>query len=409
MVGSGQQVVAKKWMLKRGDKEHGPMSSAQLKKLAKDGKLKPSDLVQVDGGDWKLVTSVKGLIEEKPPVASPTPPPIPQAAGPATPSTSEATPFPEWYATKWPSKLRWYFQGPLWLFYGFVWIPVWYVVTTTAGGVKERGAALPGTGKAIACLPLLLPFVLVGGFSSNSPSSNRLSSNRSDLFEGEADTEVANSGPPHGQLAGVWRGRDNTVYELRLKEHRDGSYIYESIRERQRTGLYPVMIFNDDGTMTYLAEHQDWMAKYEIKEGQRLTMVGTLNYQRGLDTGKFDIAHFWTRIDGKGFTPFISLKGTWKCRKTGANFNFKLPKKSSFVGVRSASFDVDKAGEQWEFNFRESGIVYAHPKKNVANSRSRIGKFSYDGTTLIIKLALTAVRADLGKIPWEYEFELQRY
>ena len=380
------------------------MSSAQLKKLADDGKLKASDQVQVDGGSWKPIASVKGLGVSKPSSSAAAPPPIPHTASESPPtSPSGATPFPEWYATKWPSNLRWYFQVPLWLFYGFVWIPVWYVLTTTAGGVKERWAGLPWTGKAIACLPLLLPFVLVGGFSSsNSPSSGRISSNRSGPFEGEADTEVANSGPPHGQLAGTWKTKGGTIWKLTKIESGESTVFYED----KVTGAN--IAFSKDGRIVFVDEHMTINGTYKIHEGGNRISISGLGKVDGTDV-KALITDEWSRIDGKGYKPFITVGGSWKCRKTGLNFHFKQAPKSSSVGRRTATFAVDKAGEVWSFNFDENGIVYAHPKKNVANSRSRIGKFSYDGTTLIIKLALTAVRADLGKIPWEYEFELQRY
>ncbi|MEZ5943970.1 MAG: hypothetical protein R3C18_21445 [Planctomycetaceae bacterium] len=119
------------------------------------------------------------------------------------------------------------------------------------------------------------------------------------------------------------------------------------------------------------------------------------------------------------FPTFTLAKGVWKCRKTGLNFYFeplivtgpngeKGVPKSILVNHSTAPYTVTKAGEVWTFDFHENGIVYASPQKNVENKRSRIGQFSFDGEKLDIKLALTASRADLGKIPWEYEFELVR-
>lgn len=118
------------------------------------------------------------------------------------------------------------------------------------------------------------------------------------------------------------------------------------------------------------------------------------------------------------FPSFALAKGVWKCRKTGLNFFLEplivtgpdgkkgIPK--SIATHRTALFSVSKSGEEWTFDFHENGIIYASPKRNVENKRSRIGRFSFDGQTLDIKLALTASRKDLGNIPWEYEFELVR-
>ena len=67
--------MAHQWTIKRGQKEHGPVSSAQLRKMAIDGKLKPTDLVRCgDTDEWREASSVAGLfsvnLEAKPESAS---------------------------------------------------------------------------------------------------------------------------------------------------------------------------------------------------------------------------------------------------------------------------------------------------------------------------------------------------
>ncbi|QDU94051.1 hypothetical protein Pla8534_18370 [Lignipirellula cremea] len=49
-------------MVKRGENEHGPVSSGQLRNLASSGKLRPNDLVRHGENDaWKEAASVAGL------------------------------------------------------------------------------------------------------------------------------------------------------------------------------------------------------------------------------------------------------------------------------------------------------------------------------------------------------------
>lgn len=55
--------MAIKWTVKRDQKEHAPVSSEQLRNLARAGKLKPTDLVRRgETGDWKKASSVAGLL-----------------------------------------------------------------------------------------------------------------------------------------------------------------------------------------------------------------------------------------------------------------------------------------------------------------------------------------------------------
>ena len=57
--------MATGWIIKRNDKENGPFSAQQLKKLATSGKLKPEDLVRKQpGGKYQRANSIKGLFPE---------------------------------------------------------------------------------------------------------------------------------------------------------------------------------------------------------------------------------------------------------------------------------------------------------------------------------------------------------
>lgn len=55
-----------KWYIKRNDKQAGPFETAQLKKLARDEKIKPSDLLRRDDQEaWHKAESFRGLFAER--------------------------------------------------------------------------------------------------------------------------------------------------------------------------------------------------------------------------------------------------------------------------------------------------------------------------------------------------------
>lgn len=83
--------MASEWFYRVDDKKRGPVGSADLKRLADSGVIKPADLIWKEGlAGWVAASSIKGLF---PQVASPPPPPPPEppvarpAAPPAAPSS----------------------------------------------------------------------------------------------------------------------------------------------------------------------------------------------------------------------------------------------------------------------------------------------------------------------------------
>src|SRR5947209_3115441 len=58
--------VSSVWYVERDSEPVGPMSAAQLKRLADDGKLKPTDRVRRDEGAWVAASTVKGLFSPAP-------------------------------------------------------------------------------------------------------------------------------------------------------------------------------------------------------------------------------------------------------------------------------------------------------------------------------------------------------
>lgn len=54
--------MSQEWYYSVDGSQQGPVSAAELKKLATDGKLKPEDLVWKDGmAEWKAASTIKGL------------------------------------------------------------------------------------------------------------------------------------------------------------------------------------------------------------------------------------------------------------------------------------------------------------------------------------------------------------
>lgn len=155
--------MSRAWYAKRGDREIGPIDQLTLENWASVGRLRPSDHVrQQDETGWRPAAKAVSIQNQ------------PAMADELSPSDNAppATSFGAWYQRCWLSKLPWYGQAPLWLFYGFVWIPIWYIATATpAGGIRQRWVSLSLTGKAVACLPLLLVVLLIG-VPSTAPRSD---------------------------------------------------------------------------------------------------------------------------------------------------------------------------------------------------------------------------------------------
>ncbi len=83
--------MASEWFYRVDDKKRGPVGSADLKRLADSGVLKPADLVWKEGlAAWVAASSIKGLF---PKVAFPAPPPPPEppVARPAAPPAAPVT------------------------------------------------------------------------------------------------------------------------------------------------------------------------------------------------------------------------------------------------------------------------------------------------------------------------------
>jgi len=360
------------WFIRRGNTEHGPFSSKQMRAMATSGKLKADDMVQKGrSAKWAKASSVKGLFpgnEER-----------------VVPATAPTT--PEAPATDPPTKKT---RTPRTLLLGCA--GAFVLMTLVCSGLMHLGSTARDVGRNAV-------------EQANRPPENA---------------------PAHARLAGMWRGNDGQIYDFRFQRRRGEGYQYEDVQGDNPNGHFPSVSFDDDGRMTYISAYVSIFAEYRLEDDNRMKVVGKGTAYKGDQKMEALINDTWTRIDGNAqadsapsFPTFSSAKGAWKCRKTGLNFLFepllvmgpdgkKAVPKSPLASHQTALFTVTKGGEVWTFDFHENGIIYASPKENVDNRRSRIGQFTFNGQTLDIKLALTASRDDLGTIPWEYEFELVR-
>ena len=137
--------MASDWYYAKGKQKVGPVDATELKRLAATSILMPEDLVWKQGQPkWLQASSVKGLFPDTSSratgTAAPTPTPTVAVALPAITATeAQQKSMPPSVATKKATFLQWYrhkfgnqwivVQGLLWLFYGFIWIPMLWLFT----------------------------------------------------------------------------------------------------------------------------------------------------------------------------------------------------------------------------------------------------------------------------------------
>ena len=96
--------MATRWYYGKDGVKHGPLSAAQIKKLADSGDLAPSDLVWKEGmARWVEASTVPGLFA---PAAAESPPEAPRADELPSTGSSPALPMPQESHSAPPSKRR---------------------------------------------------------------------------------------------------------------------------------------------------------------------------------------------------------------------------------------------------------------------------------------------------------------
>src|SRR5262245_37150544 len=167
--------MATDWYYSKNGSKYGPVASAELKALARAGKLMPTDLVWKEGvSSWKPAANVKGLFAAAPPpipLFAAAPPPIRRAIQLEPPPVESTFPEPTWSevtpagpAFDWPSMLLWVYRVLLAVAVVGIASP-WYAASTeiSAPLIGSGGSQTSATGLSIAwgVLSLLL---LLGGW-----------------------------------------------------------------------------------------------------------------------------------------------------------------------------------------------------------------------------------------------------
>jgi hypothetical protein len=135
--------MASQWFFRRGDQTFGPFGSSDLKQLAAQGQLLPSDFVQKEGHrSWRPASELQGLFA----TAQPAKEPIWEAEVVAQPvqRPEQKMLFAEWHADffKFAFDLgppfSYIIVGLIWFFYGFLWIPIVYLLAAPQGSRRPR-------------------------------------------------------------------------------------------------------------------------------------------------------------------------------------------------------------------------------------------------------------------------------
>lgn len=150
------------WYVTMARSELGPLSDAQLRQLANEGKLGRDDVVRKEGvANATTASRIQGLFS----VACPPPPP------PTAPPRVRIGTFSQWYgdhAGKWEMP----FQVLAWIFYGFLWIPAWWGFTLW----NDQEPALQTKGKRVLGL-VAVGFVVMFAFAALGRTNQRQRAN----------------------------------------------------------------------------------------------------------------------------------------------------------------------------------------------------------------------------------------
>lgn len=377
---------AREWFIRRGEKEHGPFTSKQLRAMAVSGKIKTDDLLRKgDSSNWIKAGSVKGLFA----------------------STNRSG------------------EG----------VEVQQSPSSEMNGVEATSPKMKVNRKvAFGCAGAFLLFLAMcsGLIRLGSIARER---GQQAVQQAERRQDV---GPAYARLAGRWRGNDGKLYDLVVQERKENGCWYTDRGTPPSNGQPATAVFNDGGAFVYINGTMRVTGSFRLDGNDRIEITGqgTVTRFENPDV-KGGVTDVWVRDTENAddaaietseaadstadisFPTFEAAAGNWKCRKTGKSFHFEQQISRGPDGKPGIArmpwgkheispFTVKQGNEIWGFEFHQNGLVYAIPQRNVENERGRIGKFSFDGKTLEIKLALTASRAEVGTLPWEFEYELVR-
>lgn len=153
------------WYFVRNEKTVGPISTGQLVDLIQAKRLSRNDLVWCNRlTEWTPISRIKGLAPPEPPPVpnstasnqretkrdAPPVPPEPKNAEEEGNKQRDGESFTEWHVRRlslvhgMPTPMTWIINGLLWTYgCGFMWIPAWYLIDTSAGAtITEKAKSI---------------------------------------------------------------------------------------------------------------------------------------------------------------------------------------------------------------------------------------------------------------------------
>ena len=240
-----KQTPQRRWYVRKGDKEHGPFTSGQLEKLIATGKVSSDDDVRRDGAkDWQPISR---LMDNEDAAAK-----IDQQT--TASAENHGTRFREWYSTIWVSGKSRITQVVVWLCYGYVWIPVWFIAATRREKhptVSNKQVALIGVGFIVVALagrpdangipssPTLQPGSEI---REAGPVADKLdSTSRKDVTRVDGDANPSSSGEEsydEGYQNGLALGQERTRQHNRFWTNGEHVYAEEVVKDVYSLSTY---------------------------------------------------------------------------------------------------------------------------------------------------------------------------
>lgn len=216
-----RQTMATEWYYGEQGKHEGPVDFQTLKELARSGAISDTTLVWREGmSDWLQAKQVKGIFEpplpppfphpqvEKTPSTDGIPKPSPVQASGAASNSVQSPPdrgsqsFREWYSHCFLARLPIYVQCGVWFFYGFLWIPVWYLVSQKKHTQRWHRVSPHVRVVGVGCISIFAILVALGAMITIlTPESKERIPGRSDSIEATRSVTLSERflTPPAGE------------------------------------------------------------------------------------------------------------------------------------------------------------------------------------------------------------------
>jgi hypothetical protein len=134
--------MAREWLYSHDGKEHGPVSTDQLKELAQTGALLPTDTVWTEGfTTWRRASNAKGLTFAIEPIVAPLPeaaPDAPVADVPMSQNQKNIEQLRAYALPKLQKSKAWFLRQPRW-----IQATLAFVLLGVIGGLMDHPSSQP--------------------------------------------------------------------------------------------------------------------------------------------------------------------------------------------------------------------------------------------------------------------------